>query len=131
MINKKRCLVCTAAVIAMVFFGMVILGKLFRPTRTDIAFQQIEVFHSLPENSLDVIIYGSSHAWRSVMPMQMYDEYGIGAYNYGAFWQKLNTTYVFLNDSLDTQKPKVALIEVGFVNKQVENEDLIGASCIV
>ena len=43
--------------------------------------------------------------------MEMYRKYGIGAYNYGCNWQYLNTTLLFLLDSLRTQTPKVVCID--------------------
>ena len=87
------------------------IGYWVRPTDTDGAYIQVETFHSLPENSIDVMVYGSSHAFRGLSTMELYDKYGIGAYNYGWNWQACNTTNLFLKDSLVTQNPKVALIE--------------------
>ena len=46
-------------------------------------FKAIKTFHELPENSIDVIAYGSSHTWKGLNTMKMYEDYGIGAYNYG------------------------------------------------
>ena len=97
--------------ILLVVCGITVLGYFVRPTDTDEAYSQVQTFHSLPENSVDVIIYGSSHAFRGVDPMVMYEKYGIGAYNYAWHWQRINTTRMFFEDSLDSQKPKIALIE--------------------
>ena len=98
------CLVLIAA-------GIAALGHVTRPTGDDVAIDGINAFHDLPENSLDVIVYGSSHAWRNVNVNTMYDNYGIGAYNYAGNWQHMDTTWLFFHDSLRTQSPKVALIE--------------------
>ena len=102
------------------------LGVLVRPLDTDDAFNAIETFHGLPEDSVEVIGYGSSRMWRGFDPMEMYEKYGIGAYNYGCNWQSINTTALFLKDSLRTQSPKVVLIETSFVNEVLQDVDMDG-----
>ena len=102
--------------VVLIFVGVLALGHLTRPLGDDVAIANVENFHKLPENSIDVIVYGSSHAWRNVNVDEMYDKYGIGAYNYAANWQHLDTTWLFVHDSLATQTPKVALIEGVHVN---------------
>ncbi|MGN0437962.1 MAG: hypothetical protein ACI4F4_05510 [Lachnospiraceae bacterium] len=88
-----------------------VLGEIVRPSKVDSALKTIDTFHDMSENSFEVIGYGSSHIWRGLDMMELYNEYGIGGFNYGCTWQYMNTTNLFLKDSLRTQKPKVALIE--------------------
>lgn len=116
------CVVTLALIIACVHY----LGKLVRPTDTDITISAIETFHDLPENSIEVIGYGSSHMWRGLDVMEMYEKYGIGAYNYGCNWQHFNTTSLFIKDSLRTQSPKVILIETFYVDNILLNTDING-----
>lgn len=97
------------------------LGILLRPAHTDAAFDAINTFHDMPENSFEVIGYGSSHMWLGMNPMEMYEKYGVGAYNYACTWQAINTTELFLKDSLRTQLPKIALIDTFNVNKLCKN----------
>lgn len=78
--------------VVLISVGVLALGHLTRPLGDDVAIANVENFHKLPENSIDVIVYGSSHAWRNVNVNEMYDKYGIGAYNYAANWQHLDTT---------------------------------------
>ena len=115
-------LLCLALIVA----GIAGLGHITRPTGDDVAIDGIRAFHALPENSVDVIVYGSSHAWRNVNVNAMYDNYGIGAYNYAGNWQHLNTTWLFFHDSLRTQSPKVALIETFHVNSNLFDVDMDG-----
>ncbi|MGN0277942.1 MAG: hypothetical protein ACI4C4_01165 [Lachnospiraceae bacterium] len=98
------------------------LGILVRPVNTDTAFSTINTFHDMPINSIEVIGYGSSHMWRGLDPMVMYRNYGVGAFNYGCNWQHINTTFLFLQDSLRTQSPKIVLIETYLVNQIKMNE---------
>lgn len=111
-------------VCAGILVGIIVLGYIMRPTDTDGAYEQIETFHSLPEKSLEVMVYGSSHAFTGMNTMELYRKYGIGAYNYGWHWQALNTIKLFLRDSLTTQKPKVALIETYTVRLVLEDMDV-------
>lgn len=82
--------------LVLIVVGIIGLGHITRPTGDDVAIAGINAFHALPENSVDVIVYGSSHAWRNVNVNAMYDNYGIAAYNYGCNWQHLNTTLAVL-----------------------------------
>ena len=95
-------LLCCLLTIMLTICGINKLGLLLRPTDTDAAYSQIETFHNLPEDSLEVIAYGSSHVYRGFDPKTLYNEYGIGSYNYGWNWQKINTTKLFILDSLRT-----------------------------
>lgn len=102
------------------------LGIIVRPTNTDIALNAIDTFHNMPEDTFEVIGYGSSHMWRGMDPMEMYKKYGIGAYNYGCNWQHINTTELFIKDSLRTQSPKVILIETYVVNSVLHDVNMNG-----
>ena len=90
------------ATLAMIVVGAQRLGHLVRPVVFNLsgAYTKIDSFHSMPEHSIEVIAYGSSHTYKSIDPMVMYRDYGIGAYNYGYNWQRLNTTKLFLQESL-------------------------------
>ena len=93
-------LLATICCLLLIILGIHGLGHLVRPTDTDDEIKAIETFHSLPENSVEVIAYGSSHAWKGLETMEMYREYGVAAYNYGCNWQNINTTALFIKDSL-------------------------------
>lgn len=124
--NKVKNVIIVLICFFMLFISINYLGKLLRPTNTDGSVQAIKFFHELPDNSIEVIGYGSSHMWRDINPMVMYKNYGIGAYNYGANWQHFNTTLLFLEESLLTQSPKVVLIETFRVNDILKNENING-----
>ncbi len=102
------------------------LEYILRPTDTDLAMNAIDTFHDMPNDTFEVIGYGSSHIWRGFAPMEMYDAYGIGAYNYGCNWQHVNTTQLFIKDSLKTQTPKVVLIETFRISSLEYDEDMNG-----
>lgn len=101
---------CVFAVILIALLAAA--GYWVRPAGIDGSILRVKAFHSLKPDTAEVIVYGSSRAMRSIDPKILYEEYGIGAYNYAGNWQKINTTAMFIHDSLQTQKPKVALVEV-------------------
>lgn len=109
--------VCVAIPICMILIIIYYAGILFRSISADTALNAIDTFHSLPEDTVEVMIYGSSHAQIGVNVMEMYEKYGIGAFNYGSSWQHINTSLLFLQDSLRTQLPKVILIDTYHVDR--------------
>lgn len=124
--QKINRLICFIVTICLTVIIIRYLGRIVRPINTDIAFNAINTFHDMPENSIEVMGYGSSHIWRGLDPMEMYDKYGIGSYNYGCNWQHINTTQLFLEDSLRTQKPKLVVIETFQVNDLLEDINMNG-----
>ncbi|MDD6194953.1 MAG: SGNH/GDSL hydrolase family protein [Lachnospiraceae bacterium] len=101
-------------------------GKVLRHTSMDICIDQVETFQSMPRDTFEVVALGSSHIWKDLDTSEMYRSYGIGAYNFGAYWQHLNTTELFLDQVLATQKPKVVIIETYKVNELLEDVDMDG-----
>ncbi|MBP3683813.1 MAG: hypothetical protein J6J12_02460 [Oscillospiraceae bacterium] len=122
---KKGLINCIITIILIAVFVQY-AGYLVRPLDTDGAIASINAFHTLPEHSLEVIGFGSSHMWRGMDPRVMYEEYGIGAYNYGCNWQKCNTTSLFIQDALRTQSPKVVVIEAYFLYSLLQDTDMNG-----
>ncbi|MBR5597721.1 MAG: hypothetical protein IKW30_09985 [Lachnospiraceae bacterium] len=112
--------------LTIIIIGIIKLGYWLRPIDTDGAYEQVETFHSLPQNSVEVIAYGSSYVLRGLNTMEMYKQYGIGAYNYAWHWQHINTTRTFMEDSFLTQKPKLALIETSHAGYVLEDTNMVG-----
>jgi hypothetical protein len=123
--SLKRIISCLITVI-LIAIMIHKLGYIVRQNDTDGSLHAIDAFHDMPDNSMEVIGYGSSHMSRGLKTMEMYEKYGIGAYNYGCDWQKINTTELFIKDSLLTQSPKVILIETYYVNSVLQNTDING-----
>ena len=102
------------------------LGYRLDPPFTQNSIDAIDAFHELPENSQDVIVYGSSHAWKGCDALALQEECGLSSYNYGCNWQALNTTLLFLEDSFRTQSPRFVLIDTFRVDNIKENTKLDG-----
>ncbi len=126
---KARRLKSIAAILFTVFLLVLAIqgaGKLLNPYGTDDAMNAVRAFHSLPEQSLDVCIFGSSMAWKGVDAARMQNKYGFSAYNYGCNWQRINTTALFISDALSTQTPKVICIDSYHVADVLDNTELNG-----
>ena len=120
--NIIGCIVTLVLTISLVQFT----GHILDPDESEEGFDAIEAFDLLEDNSLDVIVYGSSHAWKGCDTRVMCDKYGLKAYNYGCNWQAINTILLFLKDSLRTQSPKVICVETGLIYHVEQDVDLDG-----
>lgn len=72
-------------------------------------------FFSEDKNSIDLICLGSSNCFCTIDPVVMYEEYGITAYDFGSSSQPMNLTYLYLQEALARQKPKVVALEVNMM----------------
>ena len=121
---KKIAQTCgVIAVTCLMLFGASLLT---RPKTVDHEVAAVKAFHEMPDFSLDVIGYGSSHMWQGLKGQQLKENYGIEAYNFADAWQRLNTTTLFVEDSLITQKPKVAIIDTHKICELLRNCDMNG-----
>lgn len=115
-----------------ILFGAILIALIFasglflRPPGVDDSVARVRAFHQLKPDAAEVIVYGSSRALRSVDPLILYNEFGIGAYNYGGNWQKINTTQMFIHDSLQTQAPRIVLVEMKNVSHLLWNTEMTG-----
>nr|WP_297767814.1 hypothetical protein [uncultured Butyrivibrio sp.] len=66
---------------------------------------------------VDVVVFGTSHAGCTVDNSILWDEYGIASYTLWSGSQRVDGTYLFMQDAFKKNKPKVALVEtLDFVN---------------
>lgn len=97
------CLICVTF-----YFGYNYLNKLFRTPDVDYG----DSFHNMPENSVDVIVLGSSHAQYSFSPSFFYEDTGLYSYVLGSAFQPLKVSYQMLKEALKTQSPEMVVLEV-------------------
>lgn len=80
---------------------------------------------SEPENTIDVLILGDSESYRSIIPMEMWEEYGITSYCCGSPAQRLFESEDFLETALKTQSPKLVILETNTIFRQYKYEDML------
>lgn len=69
-------------------------------------------YYDLPEDTVDVLILGSSHAGMNVSTKLLWNEYGIAGYRLWGSIQPIWNTYFYLQEALKYQKPKVVLFDI-------------------
>lgn len=76
-----------------------------------------------PENSLDVLIFGSSTLRSAFLPKVIWDEQGITSYNLSSPSQDATISYFLLRNTLKTQTPRVVVLNASqlFTVRETEN----------
>ena len=64
---------------------------------------------------IDVYFLGTSHVIDGIYPMELWHDYGIVSYNLGNSAETMEATYWTLRLALQKNKPKVAVVDVGYV----------------
>lgn len=63
------------------------------------------------KDSIDVVFVGSSHSYKSFIPMELWNEYGITSYNLGTSSQSIPCSYYLIKEAIREQHPKVIVLE--------------------
>lgn len=71
----------------------------------------IHSFYEEEKNQIDVIFIGSSHAYSSFSPMELWNDTGISSYNLGSSSQSIPCSYYLIKECIRTQHPKVIVLE--------------------
>ena len=77
-------------------------------------------FYSFPEDSIDVLLLGSSHLGVNLDTTILCNDYGIGAYKLWGATQPVWNSYYNLVEALKTQHPKVVVLEELCLSHDVE-----------
>lgn len=77
-------------------------------------------FYNEPEDSMDILFFGSSHMYCSIDPNLLEEQTGLTSYIFATQKQPLWITYHYMIEALKTQKPKKIFLEV---NMATEKED--------
>ncbi len=85
-------------------------------------------FYKLDDNTVDVLILGSSHAFENINTGTLWEEYGISSYILGGSIQPLWNTYYYLKEALKTQTPELIVLE-GYCT--IQNQEFIDDSRII
>lgn len=73
---------------------------------------KLDAFYDLPENSVDVLVLGSSHAYQGINTAVMWKDYGYAAFDLCGAAQPIWNTYYYLEEALKTQTPKLIILDV-------------------
>lgn len=73
---------------------------------------QTRAFYNQKKNTIDVLAVGSSHVHCGINTAELWDKYGIAAYDFSAAEQPLWITYHYLVEAYKYQSPKVVVLDV-------------------
>ncbi len=94
--------------IALVAAGIILLNRIFM--RQDAA-DRFEAFYN-SETDYDVLFFGTSHAFEGILPMQLWNDYGISSYVLASPASSLSMSYFNFEEAIKQHKPKVAVLDV-------------------
>lgn len=72
----------------------------------------IDLYKRTAKDSIDVIFFGSSHAFSTFNPEIIDKSLGTYTYNFGSADQRINVTNYLLQEILEETKPKLVILEV-------------------
>ena len=99
-------------VIFFILFGFLNIFLLPKPTKELAVDTSSSIgFYHEDKDTIDVLYIGSSHAFCSFSPIDIYEQYGITGYVRGSSCQKIWASETVLKDSLRYQSPKVVVFE--------------------
>lgn len=79
---------------------------------------KLREFYSLEEDSLDYICVGSSHAYCTVNPLEVWQESGLAGFVLATQKQPLAASYYYIQEAFKTQNPEVVVLEVYMVSSE-------------
>lgn len=115
------------------FLGLLLLiilaSKIFQPKdnmkSTGMEDMTANAIMAEPENTIDVLFLGDSVSYCSIIPMQIWRDYGITSYVCGTPLQELYYSKEFLEKTFKTQSPKVVMLEMTPLFNKFEAKDEI------
>lgn len=74
--------------------------------------EQMKSYYLQEKNTVDVLLVGSSHIYCNVNTGELWDTYGMSAYDLGGAEQPYWNSYYFIKEALKTQHPKAIVLSV-------------------
>ncbi|MCF0142825.1 MAG: hypothetical protein HUJ75_05555, partial [Parasporobacterium sp.] len=117
--KKKKIIrfICFVILCALIFTGLNWLFTIKSQINNKVTLENIvadnRTLYKEQDHSLDVIAMGSSHAFTSFNPLQMFEEQGFTSLTMAGPFVKIDTAEYLLSEALKTQSPKALVLEVG------------------
>ena len=86
---------------------------------------KISGFYNEPKDEFSVMYFGSSHAYASFSPLEIWKQTGIKSYVFATQMQPMWASVTYLKEALKTQKPELVILEC---NMLYEDKDYMDAS---
>ena len=75
---------------------------------------------------IDVLFFGDSHAYSAIYPMELWEDYGIAAYNMANYNLTIPSSYWVMRQALTYCTPKVVVLDVNQIWEQAKLGDSSG-----
>lgn len=118
---KKKFFKITAFFMAVVL-GFLSFYSVFSFKNLDSVFK-VKMFYQQEENTVDVLVLGSSHIYQGLNTAVLWREYGYAAYALCGAAQPVWNTYYYLEEALKTQTPKVIILDTYMLHLSDEYGD--------
>lgn len=106
---------------------LVALSALYRPKNNSVEagmhYRGASGILAEPENTIDMIVIGNSEAYTSIIPMELWNDYGYTSYVCASPEQILPVSVKILGESIKKQKPKVVMLEASNLNTTSDFSD--------
>lgn len=113
---------CIVLVILMLSSALWYTNEVLRIKRTD-GVTTMQGLYAQKDNTVDVLLLGSSHAGMNLDASVLWSEYGIASYCPWGSIQPFWNSYYSLIEALKTQNPKVVVLDVYAATMQFEYSD--------
>ena len=81
--------------------------------------QMYSDFYETEEN-FDVLFLGTSHVSNGILPLELWNDYGIASYNMSGHGNQLATTYWVLKNALDYTKPELVVVDCSYLGEDAK-----------
>ena len=75
-------------------------------------YSSMDSFYDLEKDMVDVLFLGSSHVYCSVIPAQLWEDYGMASFNMAISGQDLASSYYSFKEALKTQDLDVVCVDL-------------------
>lgn len=121
----KKTLVAMALLLAAVLAFIVFASSVLTPKRYSYGCLW-ESYEKEAENSIDVMLLGSSIAYTDIIPAAVFEQSGMTSYSMAGPVQTMGESYYYLREATKTQTPQLVMQELSSLFlQQVDSYDLI------
>ena len=114
--NKKR----VFGVVLTLVLLFLSLGWLGRLTIQKDATPRYVDFYQQPE-AYDVLFFGTSHVRNGIMPLELWEDYGLTGYNFGTSGASILTSYWGMINALDYAQPKLIVLDCCRIGQETKD----------
>lgn len=101
----------SVAIVVLITVLFSICNGYMRCTRKGVKGPFPALYSYVKDNTIDVLCVGSSHVFCNINPLQMFEDYGIAAYDFAGSAQSMRISYYSILDILKKHNPKVIVLD--------------------